>query len=356
MVIHFVYPHLNKISTPHAIGYEVISHLEKNGYKVKAYDLYDSIPNDFQPQAGDILLGHPRWETKSAFDALVRKKGWHRVYVIHPFCPADLASYAHLYTYCQFADRFIAITGNYWKKAVASTPFSEWTDKFFQLDLAVNLNNFPRVKEKFNPPDKRKFLFVGNHPHYKNVGFLDQLAGHFPDVEFHRIGPTSRHFKNLIQHGPHALNSSFAIDLISKVDFHITMGNADANPTTILEAAAMGLISVAPVGSGYYESDGVLNISGENMDEAIQKIQYLMTVDSAFLENKRAQMDVLLRDRYSWHRFGDELIAEINHPDSMNYNINSWYDRCRINFAYWFSKRSPYRQALKSFIFPFKKK
>jgi hypothetical protein len=356
MTIHFVYPHLNKISTPHAIGYEVISYLEKNGYKVKAYDLYDSIPSDFQPQVGDILLGHPRWEIKSAFDALVRKKGWHRVCVIHPFCPADLASYAHLYKYCQLADRFIAITGKHWKGAVGDTSFSEWRGKFLQLDLAVSLDNFPRVKQKFNPPNKRKFLFIGNHPHYKNVGFLNLLAGHFPDVEFHRIGPRSRHFKNLIQHGPHALNSSFAIDLISKADFHITMGNADANPTTILEAAAMGLISVAPVGSGYYEADGVLNISGENMGQAIQTIQYLISVDSKILEEKRSQMDFLLKSRYTWIRFVDEVIAEINDSQSINYGINTWRDKCRIYLAYWFSKKSPYRHALKNFLVPFKRK
>ncbi len=355
MVIHLVYPHENRISTPHAIGHELVLGLESQGYEVCPYDLYDDIPDDFQPREGDILLGHPRWETESAFDSLLRKNGWKRIYMIHPFCPADLQSYAHLYPYSQLVDRFIAITGSYWKGGVKNTAFSEWMGKFFQLDLAVNLENFPRVKQKFNPSGKRKFLFIGNHPHYKNVGFLDRLAGCFPHVEFHRIGPVSRHFKNLIQHGPHTLNSSFAIDLISQVDFHITMGNADANPTTILEAAAMGLVSVAPVGSGYYESDGVLNISGENLDEAIQTIQYLMSVDDAFLESKRAQMDALLKNRYSWNRFVEEVITEINRPEKINYKINSWYDKLRIYSTYCFAKKSPYRKALKKFLFPFKK-
>jgi hypothetical protein len=133
------------------------------------------------------------------------------------------------------------------------------------------------------------------------------------------------------------------------------MGNADANPTTILEAAAMGLVSVAPVGSGYYESDGVLNISGENLDEAIQTIQYLMSVDEAFLESKRAQMDALLKDRYSWSRFVEEVITEINRPEKINYKINSWYDKLRIYSTYVFTKKSPYRKALKKILFPFKK-
>jgi hypothetical protein len=59
------------------------------------------------------------------------------------------------------------------------------------------------------------------------------------------------------------------------MDFMITMGNRDANPTTILESSAMGLVAVCPVGSGYTESDGVFNISGTDFNSAIQKINYL---------------------------------------------------------------------------------
>jgi len=349
--IHLVYPHRPLARTPDAIGFNLAKGLRERGYKVLLYNLYNSKQLKFKPSNDDVLLGHPRWETNSTFYDLIKLKGWKRTIVIHPFCPADLESYAHLLKYCAFADRFIAITGKYWTQAISGTHFQEWTGKFLQLDLAIDRKKFPRIKKNFNLPGKRKFIFIGNHTHYKNVNFLNKIAGRIKNIEFHRIGPYSRKFPNLIQHGAHELKSMFAKKLIKDMDFMITMGNRDANPTTVLESSAMGLIALCPIGSGYVESGGVFNISGLNIHEAINDINYFNGIESAFLEQKRKKMTNLLDKYYCWPKFIDEVVREIESDVRFNYKIKMSWNLICIYFVYFISgRKAPWKVKLKNFF------
>lgn len=302
------------------------------------------------------MLGHPRWENNCTFNSLVKLKGWKKVIVIHPFCPQDLQSYSHLLKYCILADRFIAITGRYWGKETGRSFFSEWTKKFLQIDLAVDSKNFPKVKGSFNAPGKRKFIFIGNHTHYKNVSFLNQIAEQLQEIEFHRFGPYSKKFPNLIQHGTHELNSTYAKNLIKKMDFMITMGNRDANPTTILESSAMGLVAVCPVGSGYTESDGVFNISGTDFNSAIQKINYLNKCNAVSLEKKRTQMRALIDNYYCWPRFVRQIVSEIKNKGVYDYKIrNVWSSSVIYLFYFILGRKAPWKITVKSCLKKFKK-
>jgi len=349
--IHLVYPHKPLARTPDAIGFNLAKGLSERGYKVVLYNLYNSKHLKFKPSKNDILLGHPRWEINSTFNDLIQLIGWKRIIVIHPFCPADLESYAHLFKYCTLADRFIAITGKYWAKAIKDTAFFAWTDKFLQLDLAIDRKNFPRIKKNFNPPGKRKFIFIGNHTHYKNVGFLNKIAGMMKNIEFHRIGPYSKKFPNLIQHGAHEVNSIYAKKLIKDMDYMITMSNRDANPTTILESSAMGLIALCPRGSGYEEDGGVFNISGLNIHEAIDYINYLNDAESTLLEQKRKDMTNLLDQYYCWPRFVDQVIREVESKVRFNYKIKMSWSLICIYFVYFFKgRKSPWKIKLKNFF------
>lgn len=349
--IHLVYPHMPLARTPDAIGYNLAKGLRERGYKVILYNLYISKQLKFKPSNNDILLGHPRWESNSTFNNLVKLKGWKRIIVIHPFCPANLETHAHLLKYCVLADRFIAITGKYWAQAINDTSFYAWTGKFLQLDLALDRKNFPRIKENFNSPGKRKFIFIGNHAHYKNVKFLNKIAGKISNIEFHRIGPYSKKFPNLIQHGAHELNSWYAKKLIKDMDFMITMSNRDANPTTILESSSMGLIALCPNGSGYEEIGGVFNISGLNIHDAINYINYLNNVESTFLEKKRKEMTSLLDKYYCWPRFVDEVIREIESEVRFNYKIKISWSLISIYFVYFIlGRKAPWKIKLKNFF------
>lgn len=341
LTIHLVYPASVKvISTPDAIGSNLKYWLMKFGFRVIHYSLLENVDEKFIPSKSDILVGHPRFTNDSAFLKLQSKQGWGKVIVLHPFCPKDLFSYAFLYKTCLNADKFLAITGRYWADNISSTIFSSWKGKFTQLDLGVSKQNYPRIKLKFNPPGKRKFLFVGNHPHYKNVKFLDQIAKYSPEIEFHRIGPIGK-FKYLIQHGPFKLNDRYATKLIKQMDFMITMGIRDANPTTVLECASLGLISVCPAGSGYYETDGVYNICGNDIKKAIKTINTLNHLPNSILEKKRASMDALISKRYTWRNFSVKVMNEILKEEIETYKFKSFLDVLKINIYLALQKKLP---------------
>ena len=347
LTIYLVYPASDKvISTPDAIGFNLKFWLTKFGFRVIQFSLMEDVDEKFTPTNSDILLGHPRYSEDSTFLKLQKKKGWGKVIVLHPFCPKDLFSYAFLYNACLKADKFLAITGRYWTDNISTTIFSSWKGKINQLDLGVFKENFPRIKHKFNPPGKRRFLFVGNHPRYKNVNFLNQIAKRCPGIEFHRIGPVGS-YKHLIQHGPYKLNDPYAINLIKKMDFMITMGVRDANPTTVLECASLGLISVCPNGSGYYESDGVLNISGTDLEEAIKKINELNHLPNIFLEKKRDSMDALIANRYTWKNFSIKVMNEILNQTTEIYQFDSFVDILKIKIYLAFHKKAYWRAKLK---------
>jgi glycosyltransferase involved in cell wall biosynthesis len=329
--------------------------LRVHGYDVRTYSLYEASLAPFNPTRNDILIGHPRWESNNTFRRLLKKKGWGRIIVLHPFCPRDLWSYAHLYFYCIFADSFIAITGKYWKNEIINTHFSEWHNKILQLDLAIDQKFFPKVKTRFNKRGERKFLFVGNHPHYKNVDFLDKLAGNLKHIEFHRIGPVSRKYKNLIQHGKYELSSTEAKRIVKNMDFMITMSNRDANPTTIIEASSMGLVAICPIGSGYSESDGVFNISGCNMKLAIEQINNFNFMEESVLDEKRKQMFGLIKTRYSWPVFSMNVIKEIERKGSYDYQIKSFFNRSIIYIVFYFlARKSPWRVFVKKYLKKYK--
>jgi glycosyltransferase involved in cell wall biosynthesis len=282
-------------------------------------------------------------------------KGWGRIIVLHPFCPRDLWSYAHLYFYCIFADSFIAITGKYWKNEVINTHFSEWYTKLLQIDLAIDQKFFPKVKTTFNKRGERKFLFVGNHPHYKNVDFLNKLAGNLKHIEFHRIGPVSRKYKNLIQHGKYELSSPEAKRIVKNMDFMITMSNRDANPTTIIEASSMGLVAICPIGSGYFESDGVFNISGVDIKKAMRQINRFNFMDESILNIKRKEMHNLIKCRYNWSNFSKKIIEEIESTERYSYKFKSPYKLSVIYTVYYFlARKSPWRIWVKKYFYLFK--
>jgi hypothetical protein len=102
-----------------------------------------------------------------------------------------------------------------------------------------------------------------------------------------------------------------AKNIIQEYDFLITVGSADANPTTILEAMAWGLIPVCPVQSGYEGFSGIRNISIEDLDDTVASINKLQNVSEEQL--KMWQQDNLdcLDNHFNWDRFCSQVLDEI---------------------------------------------
>ena len=91
----------------------------------------------------------------------------------------------------------------------------------------------------------------------------------------------------------------------------ITVGTADANPTTILEAMAWGLIPVCSVQSGYEGFPGIRNIPIDNIDDAIKTINSLQSVSEEQLNKWQKENLALLDRQFNWERFCGQVLYDI---------------------------------------------
>jgi glycosyltransferase involved in cell wall biosynthesis len=333
--VHLVYPVGDKISTPDAIGRHLKFALEKN-YQVTTYN-YDEI-KIIQPGETDILIGHWHPNPFTVFRMSANKKGWKRVLVLAPFCP-DPTGWHNAFgnKVIEKCDRFLAITGNAWLKRLKDSPFRHWEPKIVHLDLAVNRDDFPFIKNYFNPKGKRRFLYIGHTAWYKNTSFLEKLAKEFPEIDFAWMGGT-KSLKNINTLGIFDFSKEEAKNLIKKYDFLITVGSSDANPTTILEAMAWGLIPVSSVQSGYKGFSSIRNISIDNIEDAVETIHNLQFVPEEQLKKWQQENFTKLENHFNWDRFCGQVLNEVESKDSPKLTETSLKHRLFLLFAEW---RSP---------------
>ena len=333
--VHLIYPAGNKISTPDAIGRNLKMYLE-NIYEVLTYN-YDEY-RTIKPGKADVLVGHWHPNPFSVFRMSAKKKGWKRVLALAPICP-DPTGWQNAFgnNIIENCDRYLAITGNYWIKRIKDSPFHHWKPKIIHMDLAVDRNDFPFIKKKFNPVEKRRFLYIGHTAWYKNTSYLEKLAKEFPEIDFGWMGG-NRSLRNIKNLGKLDFSMEGAKNLIQSYDFLLTVGSADANPTTILEAMAWGLIPVCSVQSGYQGFSGIQNISIDCFDDAVQTIKCLQSVKEEKLKTWQKENLDCLDNHFNWDRFCSQVLVEIESRYSPDLGQTSTNNKFFLNAA---KKESP---------------
>jgi glycosyltransferase involved in cell wall biosynthesis len=310
--IHFVYPHSSRISCPDAIGYEVGKRL-RGRYTLIQYDWTD--PRCITPGPDDILLGHPHPAPWTIFQRSAQHPGWKRILVLAPFSPGYIVQQAFLDKPLERADRYLAITGDFWYSRIARSPFPHWESKMIQIDLAVERRNFPILKDRFNPPGLRRFLYIGHNTLAKNPAYLSQLAQLLPATEMAWIGGTHKQqIFGLRSLGHLDFRHKAAQDLVGQYDFLLTVGSADANPTTILEAMSWGLIPICTPQSGYVKIPGIPNVPLNDPDAAIEVLQGLQYAPEESLRQMQTANWRLLDQHFNWDRFTSQVIEAIEQP------------------------------------------
>ena len=306
--VHLVYPVGKKINTPDAIGRHLKQSIEKD-YQVTTYN-WDEYKIIF-PGSADVLIGHWHPNPFTVFRLSAQKKGWKRIIALAPFCPDHTAwQNAFANKIIEKCDRYLAITGNAWMKRLKESPFQHWEPKIVHLDLAVDRVDFPFIKKHFNPVEKRRFLYIGHTAWCKNITFLERLAKNFHEIDFAWMGGT-KSLKNINTLGIFDFSKQEAKNIIKKYDFLITVGSSDANPTTILEAMAWGLIPVCSVQSGYEGFSGIRNISIDNMEDAVATIKKLQSVSEEQLKKWQQENLDCLDNHFNWDRFCSQVLKEI---------------------------------------------
>jgi glycosyltransferase involved in cell wall biosynthesis len=233
-MIHLVYPHGKRKAAPWSIGNHLAAELRLDGHRVQQYDWTDRVRMGVPP--GDILIGHPHEEPGYCFTDNLWQPFAKRI-AIAPYngSEAYVGRLSDVSDVCQV----FAIAGPGWSVR------DGWT----RLDMAIDLDDYPQLPREFNPPGQRKLLYIGCTLGCKGTAFLAEISRALPDLHIGHIGPG-------IIPGTHPwgyveTETERGRAVAAEYDMLIAPGLADANPATILEAMAWGLIPICTRSSGW---------------------------------------------------------------------------------------------------------
>lgn len=289
------------IHAPDSITAHLYDYLRQR-CRVLLYDLRERIKPHVGPS--DIVLGHPWMDPQTVIQRLVMERVDCRAKIL-------IFPYHHgLPKYDEFAkplvercNKVIGITGSYWYDTMDQSPFALWKPKFHRVDMAVDVRHYPLVKTKFNPPGKRKYLFIGNDLDCKGLHLLSRVMERLPEFECGWFGSGTdvahiRHQANWAVFTP-----EFARQVAQEYDFYVHMGVSDANPTTILEAMAWGLPVACTPQSGYYNMPSISTLSAADIEASVATFLELQYAPQDALLNISATNRKLVETYYTWDRF-----------------------------------------------------
>jgi glycosyltransferase involved in cell wall biosynthesis len=338
MTVHFVYVKGNSISTPAAITNEVASRLQ-GSVDLKVYDWEES--NAIIPRPGDILIGHPnRDHPSTVFNKSFYQHGWGRRIIFSPFAHGMMEFNGYTDSFVAAADVYLAICGRYWYDTAEASLASHWLYKMVHCDLAVNRRHFPIIKTCFNEPGRRKFLYIGHTAPSKGTDFLCRLADANHEIDFGWAGEGRMESHNIKALGRQDFSKPEAQQIVSQYDFLIACGRSDANPTTILEGSAWGLVPVATLQSGYYEDEWLINIPLDDVRGASEVLQKLNACPESTLLARQQAGFKKLDDHYNWDRVALQVkeslqmeipIAPVSHEWQIRRKANRSAIRAAIN-------------------------
>ena len=338
--VHLVYPHSPRISCPDAIGRNLGERLEQH-YQVAYYDWDDC--RVIKPETGDILLGHPHPAPWTCFRRSLSQPGWRRVLAMSPYHHGDHVQVAFLDSLIERCDLYLAITGNYWFSSVETSPFAHWRSKMVHLDLALDRQDFPVIKTGFNASGCRRFIYVGHSGWTKNTSYLSEIARALPETQIGWLGRHRQPIPGILYLGFQDFSTETGRQMIASYDFMITVGKADANPATVLEAMAWGLIPVCTPQSGYSGYPGIVNIPLGDAREAVAILRQLQNLPDTALREMQTTNWQALDTHFNWNRFTQQVIAAMESDACPEIEPVSPLRRLYIRWAATVSPYSPWR-------------
>jgi len=306
--VHFIYPHGRAISCPDAIGRNVGERL-RTRYRVVHYDWDDT--RVIEPGPNEVLLGHPHPVAWTCFRQSARRSGWRRIIWMSPYNHGDLHQLSFGDSVIEYCDAYLAITGNYWFSSIPQSPFSHWLPRMVHVDLAVDRSDFPVMKNSFNRPGARRFLYIGHAGWPKNTEYLTQIAQAMPEGEVSWAGRGDRAIPGLKPLGYQDFRTEAAKRLVREHDFLLTVSHADSNPATVLEAMAWGLIPVCTAQSGYASYEGIRNIPLRDVGGALEVLRKLQHCPEESLRSMQQVNWEVLDTHFNWDRLAGQVIAAI---------------------------------------------
>lgn len=289
------------VRAPLSITYQIARHFSPR-YRIKLYDLRERVT--IEPEEGDILLGHIWSDPQSVVWRALEGKKFAKKYLIGPY-NHDPRQVAWFRKAVEESDAYFAICGSYWIDTFDRSPLHDLSGKIVHLNMALDVSDYPVLKKDFNPPEQRKFLYIGRYGRYedeKGISLLEGLAEKVPGFVGGYIceGGEIKGWKKIAE--PTRLTPEFMGRIAREYDCFINMSRADAQATTVLEAMSWGFPVACTRESGYSDEDlFLLDLENERLNrETILNIQHLSgeELTAISVKNRKA-----VESTYSWNEF-----------------------------------------------------
>lgn len=310
----FLIPWRYPLRSPHASSRNMLHHLRQFG-KIRYYSLHERGAAHLKP--GDIFIGQPMPKGGMGYDsrpdtddplsvtsATLRKykDSNHNKYLIVPFANDKiLMSWVHDLAK-NYADKVILIGGSVWTKDWKSTPFADIDpSKVLRIDNAVDPSEYLVAKNKFNPPARRKFLYIGHVSWYKNTAELERIAATMPGFEGGHIGLGQvKGWKKIAEFAD--LTPEFMRKIADEYDIFVTTSTADAQATTILENMCFGFPIACTPETGY-EYPSIVKLSTTDTAFNIQQLTRLKNMPESEIRKLVADNMAIVKKYHSWKTY-----------------------------------------------------
>lgn len=295
------------LRAPYSITFHLCKFLE-NKYNIRLYDLTERIT--IVPECGDILLGHMWPDHKSIMWNSIRDSRFKKKYLIAPYNNDEL-QVGFLRESLDEIDQFFAICGDYWGSNMEQSPLKRYKDKLRFINMAVDVVDYPYVKTVFNPPEKRRFLYIGRagrRNDEKGIKLLEELSRVVPNFQGGYIcgGGEIKGWERISP--PTKLTPHFMTKLAEKYDIFINMSRADAQATTILEAMSWGFPVACTKQSGYSEEPTLFYLTLGDIEQNVRKIREIQTLPESELFRMAVKNREIVENKYNWTRFVENFI------------------------------------------------
>jgi glycosyltransferase involved in cell wall biosynthesis len=311
--LHFVYAGdpLNDaaIQTPVSITNHIYRALEHD-FNIRYYDWTSKEMPEVGPD--DIVLGHPNLGEDTVIQRIFRECHPAAKYLIFPFHTAMPEINWPFDPLVQACDKVFSITGDYWYQTIGQTQFAHWAKKMTQLNNAIDVSRFPYLRHTFHEPGQRTLFYVGRDGVEKGSAQLAELARR-SGMKLYYAGSINRDlFQGVDLEYLGFINVAEMAPFITEhCDFFVNMSVSDANPTTILEMAAIGLPVLATKESGYGGDVVSCHLSLRDMDYNLALLRDLQQSDcSCFLKWANGAREQVEK-KYTWNNFLAPILAEM---------------------------------------------
>lgn len=277
---------------------------------------YRNLDSDAVDKIGtkDIIIGHtwfPDGAMNRALDSKARAK-----FVLQPYQPDMVGAGERDWIKALFAkaDHLLFITGRHWWDAMPETPFASWRDMATRLDMAINPALHPHSKVHWNAPGKRRFLCIGADIPAKG---LDNIAAlfrqHRSHLGYYGPAPLERfeHVPQFYHHAGALFTPEYQVGITREYDAFVSLANSDANPTTLLESAAWGLLPLCNAESGYVADQPFMELRRDDLLFNLEQLDAVQSMEEYELRNRTEAIRAEVVANYNWDKFNATLWAQV---------------------------------------------